>query len=221
MKIMVWLLSRPDGRGVNSERVQTLRLQTLTHKQRYQPTMTLSPYMTNRAASFGYDHHDLKSIGHLSTLAHKFAPSRSSSTIGSDDETMMDLSDEVSADTTITGKDHLLTPYQTPINIVDATPDDFCAEDVVRSLKSSFEEALCISALIAAETTVLGKHSLTPRPIPDQATANVTDAAAKDLWSHNSVFTPSKEAQAVNQDAHLITIPSDPPRRQAPLIHQD
>ena len=180
--------------------------------------MTLSPYMTNRAASFGYDHHDLKSIGHLSTLAHKFAPSRSSSTIGSE-EAMMDLSDEVSAATF--GNKQPFTPNQTPINIVDATPDDFCAEDVVRSLKSSFEEALCISALIAAETTVLGKHSLTPRPIPDQATANVTDAAAKDLWSHNSVFTPSKEAQAVNQDAHLITIPSDPPRRQAPLIHQD
>ena len=125
----------------------------------------------------------------------------------------MDLSDEVSADTISNKHKQPFTPNQTPINIVDATPDDFCAEDVVRSLKSSFEEALCIS--------VLGKHSLTPRPIPDQATANVTDAAAKDLWSHNSVFTPSKEAQAVNQDAHLITIPSDPPRRQAPLIHQD
>jgi len=183
--------------------------------------MTLSPYMTNRAASFGYDHHDLKSIGHLSTLAHKFAPSRSSSTIGSE-EAMMDLSDEVSSDTTITGKDHLLTPNQTPINVVDATPDDFCAQDVVRSLKSSFEEALCISALIAAETTVLGKHSPTPRPIPDQATAKAADVATtKDLWSFNSVFTPSNEAQAVNQDAHSMTIPSDPPRRQAPLIHQD
>ena len=69
----------------------------------------------------------------------------------------MDLSDEVSADTISNKHKQPFTPNQTPINIVDATPDDFCAEDVVRSLKSSFEEALCISALIAAETTVLGK----------------------------------------------------------------
>ena len=59
--------------------------------------MPLSPYMTNRAASFGYDHHDLKSIGHLSTLAHKFAPSRSSSTIGSE-EAMMDISNKGSSE---------------------------------------------------------------------------------------------------------------------------
>jgi len=118
----------------------------------------------------------------------------------------MDLSDEVSADTISNKHKQPFTPNQTPINIVDATPDDFCAEDVVRSLKSSFEEALCISALIAAETTVLGKHSLTPRPIPDQA----TDVATKDLWSYNAVFTPSKEAHAVNQGTS-----------SAPLIHQD
>ena len=37
----------------------------------------------------------------------------------------MDISDKVSSDTSVTDKQPLLTPNQAPINVVDATPDDF------------------------------------------------------------------------------------------------
>jgi hypothetical protein len=152
--------------------------------------------MSNRAVLFGYDHPDFESI-YLPTLAPRFAPSRSSA-IGSE-EARMDISDKVSSDTTITDKQPLLTPNQVPINAVNIIPDEFCALEALCSLKSSFEEAaLSISALVSEETTVLGKHHLTPPP-PDQATSHATDSAVKDFHSFNSAFTPVKTTPAVER----------------------
>jgi hypothetical protein len=95
-------------------------------------------------------------------------------------------------------------------NVVDIIPDEFYA-DVLRSLKFSFEEALSVSALTApdADTTVLGKHPLTPL----EATANVDDAAAKNLQSFNSAFTPFNATTAVDQGPHLMSTPERPSKK--------
>ena len=70
----------------------------------------------------------------------------------------MDLSDEVvSSDTTITGKHPPLIPNN---------GWDFYADEALCTLKSSFEEPLLISALIAAETAILDKHHLTTHDQP-------------------------------------------------------
>ena len=163
--------------------------------------MTLPPCMSNRAVSFGYGHPDFESI-YLPTLAHRFAPSRSSE-IGSE-EAMMDISDEVSSDTSVTDKQPLLTPNQVSTNAVNIIPDEFCALEALCSLKSSFEEALSISALVSEETTVL------------QATSHATDSAVKDFHSFNSAFTPVKKttpAPAVERGPHSMSIPERPSKK--------
>ena len=167
--------------------------------------MTLSHCMSNRAVSFGYYHPDFESI-YLPTLVHRFTRDLSSS------------SDKVSSDTSVTDKQPLLTPNQGLSNVDDIIPDDFHAKEALRSLKSSFEEASSTTLALTArdvETTVLGKHPLTP---PDQDTANVTDAAAKDFRSFNSAFTPFKVAPAVEQGRIRCPHSSDPPRKPAPLV---
>ena len=128
----------------------------------------------------------------------------------------MDISDKVSSDTSVTDKQPLLTPNQVPINAVDIIPDEFCALEALRSLKSSFEEALSISALVSEETTILGKHPLTPPP-PDQATSHATDSAVKDFHSFNSAFTPVKTAPApaVERGPHSMSTPELPSNKKA------
>jgi len=165
--------------------------------------------MSNRAVLFGYDHPDFESI-YLPTLAPRFAPSRSSA-IGSE-EAMMHISDKVSSDTSVTDKQPLLTPNQVPINAANIIPDDFHAKEALRSLKSSFEEASSTTLALTArdvETTVLGKHPLTP----PEATANVTDTAAENFRSLNSAFTLFKVAPAVDQGPHSMSTLERPSKK--------
>lgn len=128
----------------------------------------------------------------------------------------MDISDEVSSDTSVTDKQPLLTPNQVSTNAVNIIPDEFCALEALCSLKSSFEEALSISALVSKDTTILGKHHLTLPP-PDQATSHATDSAVKDFHSFNSAFTPVKTAPApaVERGPHSLSTPELPSNKKA------
>ena len=166
--------------------------------------MTLPPCMSNRTVLFGYYHLDFESI-YLPTLVHRFTRDLSSS------------SDKVSSDTSVTDKQPLLTPNQGLSNVDDIIPDDFHAKEALRSLKSSFEEALSISALVSEETNVLGKHHLTPPP-PDQATSHATDSAVKDFHSFNSAFTPVKTTPAPAVERGTRGLPRSYSPRRKPYL---
>jgi hypothetical protein len=155
--------------------------------------------MSNRTVLFGYYHPDFESI-YLPTLVHRFTRDLSSS------------SDKVSSDTSVTDKQPLLTPNQGLSNVDDIIPDDFHAKEALRSLKSSFEEASSTTLALTApdaETTVLGKHPLTP----PEATANVTDTAAENFRSLNSAFTLFKVAPAVDQGPHSMSTLERPSKK--------